>query len=433
MELDSLRAMQAHQVLRQVALAVTAIVLAQSVLPSAEIGTYELLFYVGYTVTFFWSTGLVQGLLSFFSDFDARGKAELLFNSWFFFNLLTGALLLLLLVFKTPILLFLAGRPDIDYFFLFLVFLFFNIPGFLLEHFLLLLERPGRILLLGIAFSIAYILAVSIPVLSGWGLEYAVGGLIVVAAAKYSWLLALVIREGYWRWRLDQLKHWLRLSGPLIAYALLGGFILTFDNWLVNFHYQGDQSIFAIFRYGARELPLGQALAGAFATAVLPVVAADTGKGLQLIRERSRRLFHLLFPLSILLLLTSYWWFPLVFTQTFRQSILIFDIFLLIIISRVVFSRTILMGLRDNQTVLLFSLLEVIVNAGIAMLLIGPFGLAGVAAATVFAYTLEKALICVYLYRRYGIPPGKYIDLPVFLGYSTLLVGSLLIVILMNP
>ncbi len=429
MVIDSVRAMQAHQVLRQAAVAVTAILLAQSDLSATAIGTFELLFYLGYTVSFFWSTGLVQALLSLYSDYDARGKAELLFNSWFLFNLFSVILFLLLLVFREQVLLALTGRTEIDHYFLFLVFLSLSIPAFLLEHLLLLLDRPRQLLFLGVSYSGAYLAVVGFTLFTGGELAAVFQGLILVAFVKYIWLLAIVWRSGYWRLRSDQLGSWLWLSGPLVLYALLGGLILTFDNWLVNFHYRGDEQVFAIFRYGARELPLAGALAGALATAALPVVAADTSRGLQLLRERSRRLAHLLFPIAILLLLTSYWWFPLIFTEIFSPSILIFDIFLLILISRLVFSRTVLMGLRDNRTILVFSVLEVFLNGVLAFLLIGSFGLAGVAAATVIAYTLEKAAISTYLYFRHGIPPGKYVDLPVYLTYSLLLLGALILTI----
>ena len=168
-------------------------------------------------------------------------------------------------------------------------------------------------------------------------------------------------------------------------------------------------------------MPFAPALAGAFSTALLPEVARDLPGALVQIRNRSRKLFHLLFPVSILLMLTSERWFPLVFSQEFAPSALVFNVFLLAMISRLIFSRTVLMGLKDNQAILGISVLELLLNIGFSLLLVRFFGMAGIAGGTILAYLLNKAGLCAYLYFRHGIGVGAYTDLRWFLGYSFLL------------
>ena len=249
----------------------------------------------------------------------------------------------------------------------------------------------------------------------------------LVGALKFGWLLFFVWRHGRWGLRLDLVRNWLWLSLPLVLYTLTAGFNQAFDNWLVNFFYSGDEERFAIFRYGARELPLVMALASAFGTAMLPEIAADLNDGLAQIRRKSRKLFHLLFPVSIALVLTSRWWFPIVFSEAFRESILIFNIFLLIIISRLVFSRTVLVGLNANRVILIISLVELAANVGFSFYLIPLWGLAGVATGTVLAHFLEKVLICAYLYWRFRVPVGAYTDLRWYFVYSAVLLAGFFI------
>ena len=262
-----------------------------------------------------------------------------------------------------------------------------------------------------------------IPVFAGWDFRYSFFGLVVLALIKHAWLLILLSQKSKARVRWDLIRPWLVLSLPLMGYALLGGLMQTFDNWLVNYWYDGDERTFAIFRYGARELPLALALAHAFGTAMLPEVRENLDKALISIRVKSRKLFHLLFPLSILLLATSTWFFPIVFNADFMESVPVFNTYLLIIFSRLVFSRTVLVGLKDNTVVLWISVIELLVNIVVSFLLISWLGLTGVALATVIAFSLEKLLICGYLYRKHGIEVRRYVDLRWWTGYTITLWG----------
>ncbi|MBV6653308.1 MAG: polysaccharide biosynthesis C-terminal domain-containing protein, partial [Mameliella sp.] len=68
-----------------------------------------------------------------------------------------------------------------------------------------------------------------------------------------------------------------------------------------------------------------------------------------------------------------------------------------------------------------FSLVELALNVLLGFLLVDPFGLLGIAWATVIAYTVDKLLLCYYLYRRFGIAPAAYTPVYWWLGYTILL------------
>jgi len=157
---------------------------------------------------------------------------------------------------------------------------------------------------------------------------------------------------------------------------------------------------------------------------MLPEVSADMDSGLPDMKRKSLPLYHLLFPLTIVLMVSSRYWFPWVFSADFESSVGVFNVFLLILISRMLFPRTILIALNANRTVFYFSLLELGLNVVLGFLLVRPFGLLGIAWATVIAYTVDKLLLCFYLYRQFGIRPGQYTPVTWWSVYSLLLIVS---------
>lgn len=416
-----MKALQAFHLMRQGATILTAILLAKSYLSTEAIGGYEQLLYISYAVSFFWVSGLIQGLLTSYSDQSEEDRADYLFNAYLVFSGISLLFFLLLTLAQKPALQLFTGKADLPYIQLYLVYLLLNMPTYLVENFYLLFKQPRRIFQFGFFSFGGHLVVMLLPVLLGYPFIFSFYGLVGLAAVKHTWLLLLLAQKSRWRWNPGLIRYWVILSLPLMGYALLGGLMQTFDNWLVNYWYDGDERQFAIFRYGARELPLALALAHAFSTAMLPEVREDLSRALGSIRRKSRQLFHFLFPVSILLMLTSYWFFPFVFNPEFSASVPIFNTYLLIIFSRLVFSRTVLVGLQDNHTVLLISLIEVVVNVVLSFLLIRSFGLVGVAVATVMAYTLEKVLISGYLWYRHGISPQQYLDVRWWAGYTFLL------------
>lgn len=421
LQLTNVKALQAFHLMRQGATILTAILLAKSYLPTSAIGNYEQLLYISYAVSFFWVSGLIQGLLTTFSDGTDEDRQVYFFNAYLVFGGISLFFFLVLSGFREPALELFTGKGTLPFFLLYLVYMLFNMPTYLVENIYLLLGQPRRIFQFGFFSFGGHLAAMLIPVFAGWDFRYSFIGLVILALIKHTWLLILLSQKSKARFRWDLICPWLVLSLPLMGYALLGGLMQTFDNWLVNYWYDGDERTFAIFRYGARELPLALALAHAFGTAMLPAVREDVNRALTDIRLKSRKLFHLLFPMSIALLATSQWFFPILFNPDFVESVPVFNTYLLIIFSRLVFSRTILVGLKDNMVVLWISVIELIVNVLASFALITWLGLTGVAMATVIAFSLEKLLICGYLYRRHGIGVQRYVDLRWWTGYTVVL------------
>ncbi len=421
LQLTNHKALQIFHLLRQGTSILIAILLAKSSLSTTQIGAYEMLMYISYTVSFFWVSGLVQGLLTSYPQQDARSQNLYLFNAYLVFSGISLFVFLMLVVFREPALQLLTGKNQLDYLYLFLLYQLFNMPTYLVENFYLLHNQPKRIVSFALFAFLGQLTVMTVPIFLGFDFRYSFWGLVGLALAKHVWLLVFMYQEQVWQFRPALLQNWLSLSLPLMLYALVGGFNQTFDNWLVNWQYDGDERTFAIFRYGARELPLTIALANAFSAGMLPELSKDLTTGLRSMRSKSLQLMHLLFPVSVILVLTSEWFFPIVFSDAFVESVPIFNIYLLLIVSRLIFSRTVLIGLKDNTVVLGISVLELLLNIGLSFWLVQDYGLMGIAYATVLAHVFEKGLMVVYVQKRYGIRVNDYTPIGTYLGYSLLM------------
>lgn len=415
------KALQAYHLMRQGASILVAVLLTKTSLSTDAIGTYEMLLYLGGLVSVFWVQGLIQGLLSEYPKLDRREQAEMIVNSYLAFLVLGAGLSALMILGKPWLLSGLAGQDELRYYELFFIYLALNTPPNLLENFFLLWQRPEQNFFYGLVSFLPMVILLVLPPWLGLDFVYSFYGLIGLALWRHGYLLFFVFRRGKWRFRPDLLRRWGRISFPLVLYALLAGINVSFDSWLVSWYYEGDAVRFAIFRYGARELPFVIALSAALSSAMVPRIADHLGSALPEIKSKSRKLFHLLFPLTIVLMLSSGWLFPLVFNTDFSESVLIFNVFLLVLISRLIFSRTILVGLQDNHVILLISVIELLVNILLSWWLIRAFGLVGVAWGSLLAITLEKIMITAYVYYRYGIGWQRYTDLPWLAGYTALL------------
>ena len=418
----NVKAMQAFQLLRQGSFILGAIWLPNLGLEQEVIGAFEQLLYIGYSLSFFWVAGLIQGLLSSYTDFSPQDRQRFLFNAYGLFMGLSSLVFIVMLCFPEFIFSVFTKSQAVPYYYLFCFYLLLNTPTFLLENIFLLKGKYRNIYLYGFYSFFAYLTVLILPLILGYDFGYALAGLILMALLKHIYLLGLIRKLGFVRFNFFLLRTWIVLSTPLILYAFLGGLMQTFDGWIINYWYNGDPEKFAIFRYGARELPLVLALSAAFGSAMLPEMRKNREQALQAIRKKSLNLFHLLFPLSFLLLAFSDVWFPFLFTKSFEGSIIIFDTYLIIVCSRLIFSRTILIGLQDNKMVLYISVAELLINIGLSFYFIPHLGLFGVALATLVAFSVEKVFLCLYLWYRHNIPLNKYTNIPWWSIYSIVII-----------
>jgi O-antigen/teichoic acid export membrane protein len=424
--LNTTRALQLFQVMRLGSVILTSILLAKSGLSTADIGAYEMLLYIGTTLTFFWLNGLLMGMTPFYSKLEGDDRKAFIFNNFLVFCGISAGLFWLLFFGEKIVTPLLTGQVEVPHFRLFCLYLLFNLPTFPVEYIYLLKEKPRHIVGWGMATFGLHVVAIFLPIKMGYGLGGGLTALVVLSALKLHWVLGLIAMFGKVQWRGDLIRRYLTFSSPLMLNVLVGNLVILFDVWLVSWYFK-DETTFAIFRYGSREFPLATALATALGTAIIPRLSADFSAGLAALKSKTRRLMHLLFPLTIIMLFLSKPLFPIVFNPDFAASAPLFNIYLLITASRVLLPNAIVLAKGEPRAIFWVGIVELIVKIALGFLFIHWWGLAGVAWSAVLAFWVEKLGLIWFLEKKYGVKTREWLDLQWYWGYLTALAAAFMI------
>ena len=418
--------MQLYQLLRLGSVILTSILLAKSGLGIADIGAYEALLYIGSTAAFFWANGLLQGIPPVYAQLPAAERKSFVFVVFLAFGAIALLVAAGLWAGQSWLLPALTGLPRLPHFGWFAVYLFFNLASLPVEYAYLLHEKPLALAGWGFASFGLYVLVLFLPVYAGYGLGAGLIGLAGLGLLRWLWALALLGRYGTPGWRPDLLRRYLAFSAPLVLNLLVGNLVLLFDNWLVGWYYR-DEAVFAVFRYGSRELPLATALATALGTALIARIAIRPEEGLAELKQQTRRLFHLLFPLTILLLFLSKPLFPRVFNPAFAASAGLFNIYLLLTASRVLLPNTIVLAKGKPGAIFAVGLLELSLKVLLGFVFLHYWGLPGLAWSAVLAFAFEKIGLIWYLEKRLAVRTADWLD---WRWYSAYLAALLLAFVL---
>ena len=414
--LNSISAFQFYQLARYSTLVLIGVVFTKTTLSQQEIGEYETFIFIAGAISFFWLNGLMKALLPLTVD---KGNSKTALFSAFvlisLFSILAAVVLLLLRPFFTEFLL--NGKPIPELKWL-LGYLVFGVPAHIVEYFYLVKKKNTSLVLYAVvSFSIQLVLVV-IPAILNQPVAVVLKGFVVSAVLRYIWLWGLFFYFREIHFSATFIKSHLKLGAPLVAATFLSGSAQFIDGFIVTSRF--DESTFAVFRYGARELPLAMLLANALSSAMLPEFAQKENlqENLISLKKNVSRLMHFLFPVTALLLLISHPLFPVLFNPRFEKSATIFNIYLLLVISRLLMPQTILNGLKHTGEIMQASFFELVLNVSLSLFFVQFWGIAGIAFATVIAYLFEKVYLILAVKRKLNIRLPDYLPLRYFMIYS---------------
>ena len=398
-------------------------------LTTAEISLYEVILFLGNFVSFFWISAGIKSLLSQFSR-SKKQETVLLINTSFLLLFLGLIAATLLYFFQTFLIESFTQFEQIQYLHLICIYLVFNAPSSIIEYIYLLQKKEAKIFNYGILIFSLQLLAVLLPLLMNWGIEGIFCCLIIWSIFKFGWLLILLVKS--WKatknekntsfiinWSIQ--KKLLLLLFPLSLHMLIGGGMEYVDGFIVTKFFE-DTGMFAIFRYGARELPLVTILTAALTATLIPLAVENQTEVLSKIKTEVDNLSRWLFPLTIGLMLMSPYLFPLVYNENFAESAKVFNIYLLIISSRILLPQVIIIAKQHNYILVLSALVEVLINLTLSIYWVADYGLEGIAFATVCAYFVNKIILIGYNFIRFKIPLTAYINWKTYIFYNLTLV-----------
>lgn len=425
------RALQLFQIIRFGVLLLISIIFTKSKLGIGEIGVYETFLLVAGSVSFFWIGAMLQSMLAVAGNsktFGEKDKNPVFFNIVIIFIIISFISAVFVYLSQGMISsLFSIGGDKIPYMKILFMYIIVSGPVNLIEYIYLLKDKSHSMVVYGMICFFLQLLCVTLPVLLGYDLGYSLYGLVFVNGLRFLWLIYLIFKYSEIKLSWPFLKEFTILSLPLVLSLLLSGSAQYIDGFLVSYKY--DEATLAIFRYGARELPFIVLMLDAFGNVITSKFSNPVNRtsALHELKTGTARLMHWMFPLAIIFVLTSKFLFPIVFNKYFEESALIFNIYILIVITRFLFTRVILIGIKDTKPIFFASLMEIIINITLSIILINVMGIAGVAIGTIVSFLFEKFYLMIYLKIKHKITPDNYINLRVFSFYSLALISAFLV------
>jgi hypothetical protein len=437
---DNISGLQSFQLMKFTVFLIISVIFTKSHLTHLtkdEIGSWEMFLFISGLISFFWVTGIIQSLLPLyhrnrtFRRFGEpnTGKSPEIFNA---FLLITFFALLFFItghIIKQNFSVF-HFRGNVPFINLMLLYVLLSSPVCLIEYIYLLNNRPHRILQYGLYTFTAQIILVIVPLLFGKGIIWSIWGLLAICVIRWVWLVILLRRYTVMKVSWEFMKEHLYLGLPLILTSLISGSAQYTDGVIVSAVYQ-DPSVFAVFRYGAKEFPLVLLLANGLSNAMLPEFSTRirTREALEKIKLKSKRLMHLLFPSAMVIMLFTRWFYPRLFSPEFQRSADVFLVYTLLIIPRLVFPQTIVVGRKKTNISLIGAIIEISLNIPLSLLMIKwGYNIVGVALATFIVYCIEKIFLISYVWKKMKIKPTEYIPVKIYAIYCAL-IGLLFVLI----
>lgn len=428
--IDNISGLQLFQLMKPVVFLIISIVFTKSHLTRAEIGQWEMFMFIAGLMSFFWVTGIIQSLLPLYHrnrtyrkmGDNGTTKSPEIFNAFLllcFFSLLFFTLGHSL---KNNFSVF-HFSGNVPYINLLLLYILLSSPVCLIEYIYLLNNRSYRIFQYGLYTFAAQLTFIIAPLLFGKDIIWSIYGLLAITGIRWVWLIVLLRRYTEMKISVEFMKEHLYLGIPLILTSLISGSPQYIDGVIVSAVYR-DPAIFAWFRYGAKEFPLVLMLANGLSNAMLPEFSTRERmkESLAKIRVKSKQIMHILFPATMVMMLFARWIYPRIFNPEFQKSADIFLIYSLLIIPRLVFPQTVIVGRKKTHITLIAAVLILALNIPLSLLMIKwGYGIIGVALSTFIVYTIEKIFLAGYLWIKMNIKPSEYIPVRLYAFYSVLI------------
>lgn len=427
--------LQLYQLMRFTTFLIISILFTKSQMSKTDIGLFEVFLFIAGFVSFFWVTGIIQSFLSLTHNnktFNrqgamSKGKSPEIFNAFIILSFFSILVFLIGLGLRGNFAVYNVGGNS-PYINLLLAYILLSNPSVLIEYIYLIRNKPNYIFIYGVITYGIQLVLVLYPVFSGMDFLWSLVGLVLISAIRMVWVLIMVFKYAKFEFSWGYMKEHLTLATPLIISALLSGSAQYIDGIVITRTLSAES--FAIFRYGAKEFPLTIILANGLSSALISEFGKQGGlnKSMDAIRHQSRRLMHFLFPISIVVMIFSRWFYPIIFNEEFIRSADVFMMYLLLIIPRLIFPQTILIGLKKTKVILVASSIEIVLNVLLSIYLVRYYGTVGVALATVIVYIFEKAFLVGYNHYGLNIPPKRYIPVKTYFVYTILIILTFVLI-----
>ncbi len=419
-KLNKFNSLQIYQFLRFGTFFLISILLAKiAVLYQHEYGLrlisqYENLMLVSSSLTFFWVASICNTLIPYYNDSDDETKKKVLFNT-FFLLLVFSAAAAIVVAFMG----YVEGK-NANLFQMFALVVLLNTPTYITDYIFYLNGKYKSLILWGLVTFLAQMVLLCLPLYFKQSLNLAINLLLVLALIKFNYTIILLMKYATITVQTSITADFMKKVMPIMFSILLAGSMEYINSYIIEFNFTEEE--FAMFRYGARELPIFLILANTLSSVYSGEIAkfnqeGNLEAGLAKLKKSSQKLMRWLFPSTILLMFLSPYLFKYAYNDQLLDGYKIFNIYLLLIISRMIYPQTVIMGILKNKIFYLISSNYLVINCLLSFWFIYLFGMKGIAYATVISYLIEKIMLAIYC-KMQGIDFRKFTPWLEHLVYS---------------
>lgn len=392
--------------------------------PKEKVAIYELLFFAAHLLSFAWSTGVNNALLAYYPTLDEGRKKIMLFNAGLLLMILSVIVASVFWVFNEPILYLLTDHQELPYTEWITLYLICSPAAVLIQAIYLLRSEPNKITHYTHSIFILQIGLIIFAIFGFGTVEALVVSIAIWSLIKFIWLLMILIRHSQFQFDSVLFRSFGWFAIPLILQFVLSNGMEYVDGIIVNQYFSAAD--FPVFRYGSRELPITVILVVSLSSAMIPLAVKHLDSTLKEIKSRTRKLMHVLFPLSIVFILISPFIYTYVYSRDYIASAQLFNIYLLILTTRILLPQVVMYARQRNGALLVMTFIELIINVSLSIWWAQSFGLAGIAYATVVANICHTLMMIVYNKVSLQVSPTSYIPFKIYSIYVILIIGAYL-------
>lgn len=389
------------------------VVLVRSGFPLAEIGAFEIIIFLITLLSQFWISGFREALLSKISV-TIPEERDIWISRATLAYILTGFLAAIIFWCATPVYINSESDVTLPYMFIFgSVYLCFQAWSNLAEVIFLIQGKAKSLFVFANWTTLLFVILLFVFWYSkpDWNILF----IILLTSTGVKTFISLAVCPPLFRitkWK--DLFNFLKWSIPFFLIAVIGYGMEMLDGFLVV-HFFEDTS-FPIYKYGAREFPLSSLLLTSLSVAMIPVLQ-QAGQ-LDILRQKVNQYMHVLFPISIILIFISKSAFEFVYGEGFRESAVIFNLYLLVLGSRLLLPHSVLLAKGNQKAVLYSGIAEFLFNLVLSVWWVNYWGMNGLIAATVVAFFTQKIYLFIVLYKKWKLTIFDFIAVRWWLFYQ---------------
>ena len=302
-----------------------------------------------------------------------------------------------------------ASLPEFSW--LVAAFILLQIPIKLYEPFMVSTRNVARFVWINASFNIGFLLVILIPVLLDWSLFEVMLSLFFFYIAQFAAIYIMTIYT-YINLQDDPkgedylIKNQINYSLPIGFTGAISQLGIAIDKMIVSSYYDPEQ--LAVYTRGAMEIPMLNVIANSLGNILMPRFVEEYHKGnidavIKLWHSSIKMMAMFIYPTLVFFLLTADHLIPFLFTDEYLDSVIIFQVYTLGLITRITSYDAIVRAVGKTKILFKMSVLAVSLNITFTIILIELIGIVGAPLATVIVGTILRFIYLVIITRLLDI------------------------------